>query len=105
MATKYLQIRQVDTQREVDQECTLDDVRVIIRVRYSAATDRWYASIYNTANELLVGSLACVPGVDLLRPYKHLAIPRGQLFCSSKEREPPTFTTLDTSVRVLYREA
>lgn len=105
MAALHITIRQVDTQRETTQECTLDGVRVVLRARYAVLTDRWYVSLYTSANVLLVGSIACMPGVDLLGPYKHLPIPQGQLFCSSVDRSPPTFTTMDTTARVVYREA
>lgn len=105
MATKHVQLRQVDTQRESLQECTLGGVRLRLKARYVALTDRWYLSIYTSADVLIVGMLACVPGVDLLAPYKHLDLPQGQLFCHSADRQPPTFDTLDVTARVLYREA
>ncbi len=103
MTVLHVSLRQVETQRETRQELTLDGVRVVVVARYAAVTDRWYASLYNTSDVLLIGSLACVAGVDLLRPYKHLAIPQGQLFCHAVDREPPTFATLDSTARVLYR--
>lgn len=102
---KHVQLRQQTEQRESVQECTLSGVRIRLRARYVLDNDRWFVSVFTTSDVLIVGMIACVPGVDLLRPYKHLAIPQGQLFCSSADREPPTFETLDVTSRVLYREA
>lgn len=100
---KYVKLRQNEEQRQTTQEVTLDGVRFRLRAQYVALTDRWYVSVLDTTDALIVGPIACVPGVDLLHPYKHLAIPQGQLFCSSADREPPTFSTLDATARVLYR--
>lgn len=105
MAVLHIELRQIPEQRETVQECTLDAVRVILVARYAERTDRWYLSIYTPAEVLLVGSLALVPGVDLLRPYRHLALPQGQLFVQSVQRLPPNFDSLEVSARLLYREA
>lgn len=101
--TQHVQLRQDTEHRKTVQEVTLGGVRVRIHAQYVDFIDRWYISIHDLSDELIVGGIVCVPGVDLLRPYKHLGIPQGELFCFSKEREPPTFSTLDSSVRVLYR--
>jgi hypothetical protein len=103
MSVEYVALRLLEDQRATIQELTLGGVRIILRSRYCYRTDRWYVSIFDTSSVLLLGSLAVEPGVDLLLPYKHLAIPQGQLFCHSVGREPPTFVTLDSTVRVLYR--
>ena len=100
---QHVQLRQSTQQRRTVQEVLLDGVRIRLRATYSKKTDRWYLSIYNTSDQQLVGGIACVPGIDLLKPYKHLAIPQGELWCQSNDREPPTFVTLDTTARVLYR--
>lgn len=101
---KHVRVRDDVEQQASEQECTLGGVRVTLRARYSFTADRWYVSIYTTANVLLVGSLACVPGVDLLAPYKYKPeIPSGQLFCSSTDRLPMTFDTADSTARLLYR--
>lgn len=100
---KRVQVRQNTTQRATVQEVELGDVRVRLRAQWNASSDRWYVSLYTLADALILGSVPCVPGVDLLRPYKHLAIPQGQLFCSARDREPPSFSTMDTTARVLYR--
>lgn len=103
MTTKHVQFRENEGQRQTSQECTLDGVRVRIVARYTATQDRWFANIFALDGSLILGGLACVPGIDMLRPYKHLAIPQGALFCSTANREPPTFETIDSSARVLYR--
>jgi len=101
--TVHVQLRQTRTQRATVQEVELGGVRVRLRANYNAASDRWYVSIFDLTDALILGSIACVPGVDLLLPYKHLDIPQGQLFCSATDRAAPTFTTLDVTARMLYR--
>lgn len=103
MSVEHVRLRQAESQRRTIQEIDLGGVRVRLMATYSALTDRWCLSIFDTADRLIVGSIACVAGIDLLAPYKHLAIPQGRLFCYAADREPPTFTTLDASARVLYR--
>jgi hypothetical protein len=104
VATVHVQLRQNEDQRATEQEIELDGVRFRLRANYSSFSDRWYVSIFDLTGTMIVGGLACVPGIDMLRTYQHLAIPAGQLFCSAPSRLPPTFTTLDTTSRVLYRE-
>lgn len=103
MTVEHIALRLVESQRFTEQEITIGGVRVLLKSRYCYVTDRWYLSIYNTDSVLIVGSIAVVPAVDLLLPYKHLALPQGELFSYSVSREPPTFTTLDNTARLLYR--
>jgi len=104
MAALYIQLRQNPEQRETQQELTLDGVRLIIRARYLALGDRWYVSLLDPAQTLIVGPLAGSPGVNLLLPYRHLAIPQGELFVSSVARESLNLQNLDTTARLVYRE-
>lgn len=104
MSTYTIPIRLDEAQTMTVQELTLDGVRIILRARYVLYTDRWYLSVYDSSDTLIVGGIPIVPGVDLLRPYKHLEIPQGQLFSHSKDREPPTFVTLDNTSRLMYRD-
>lgn len=104
MSTVHVKLRQTAKQRCYEQEQTLDGVRVRLRSTYSIRTDRWYVSVYDSAGTLLVGSIAVVPGVDLLLPYRYLGIPQGELFSYSREREPPTFVTAEVNSVTLYRE-
>jgi hypothetical protein len=101
--TVHVQLRQDQTQRATSQEIELGGVRFRLRSYYSIFSDRWYVSIYDLTENLILGAIACMPGIDLLRTYQHLDIPSGQLFCSATDRLPPTFSTLDVTSRVLYR--
>ena len=101
--TVHVQLRHTEEQRSSIQEVDLGGVRVRLRAVLSGLKDRWYVSVFDLSDNLIVGSIACVPGVDLWRPYKHLAIPQGQLFSYAVDREPPTFTTMDVTARMLYR--
>lgn len=99
----YIPFRQNQNRRRFTQEITLGGVRVRLSVIPSAITDRWYLSVLDLNGDTLIGSLACVPGINLLLPYRHLEIPQGALYCYAEDREPPTFATLDTTARVFYQ--
>lgn len=105
MALLYIPLRQDADQRATDQEVTLDGIRLRIAAYNASITDRWYITLLSTDDERIVGSIAGVPGVDLLIPYKHLALPQGQLFILNQQnREPGTFETQDVSALLVYRE-
>lgn len=104
MSVVRVQLRHTPEHRRTIQEIVLGGVRLRVRAVYNDYADRWYADLLDLSDTVLVGSIACVPGVDLLKPFKHLAIPQGQLFVSSRDRAVPTFETMDTTARVLYRE-
>lgn len=97
-----VRLRFNETKKRHKQEITLGLVPVRLWAYPSGLTDRWYVTIHDLADVLIVGPLLCVPGINLLRPYKHLAIPQGSLFVYAEDGEPPTFSTLDVSRRVLY---
>jgi hypothetical protein len=99
----YVRLRYSDAQRATTQACTLDGVRVKLSANYNATADRWYLSIYTTADVLLVGSIALVPGVDLLLPHKHRAVPQGRLFVEDPINDtPPDLSSMDTSALLKY---
>lgn len=98
----YVRLR-FDSERDRQkQEITLGGVVVRLWAYYAKLTDRWYLTVHDQNDDLIVGPLLCVSGIDLWRPYKHLAIPQGSLFVHSSSREPPTFSTLDVTARLLY---
>jgi len=105
MAVLYIPLRATPQNRSSEFEIELDGVRVRLRTYYAALNDRWYLDTRDLEDNLLVGGLALVPGVDLWRPYKYLAIPQGELFISDPlSRSPATLETLDVSTLLLYRE-
>jgi len=103
MSATHVLIRQNQERRRFTQEITLGGIRVRLQVIPCQLTDRWYVSILDLDGNVLIGSIACVPGVNLLYPYRHLDIPQGALYCHSTDREPPTFSTLDVTARIYYQ--
>lgn len=100
---EHVQLRSEDARRVHKQEVQLGGVAIRLWARPIAQPDRWYLEIRDLADQLIVGGIACVPGVNLLLPYKHLAIPQGSLYCLANDKLPPTFSTLDVSARVIYQ--
>lgn len=97
-----VRLRFDETRSRHKHEITLGGVPVRLWAYPSALTDRWYVTIHDLLDGLIVGPILLVPGIDLLRPYKHLAIPQGSLFVYAEDGQPPTFSTLDVTRRVLY---
>ena len=106
MATVYIPLRQSEEQRATLQELTLDGVRIRLRSRYIALTDRWILDTLDLEDRTIIGSQALVTGVDLWLPFHHLAIPPGELFVSDPQTQlPASMETLDAGSLLLYREA
>ncbi len=77
-----------------------------LRVRLSAYDGRWRLWLVALDGTTIAGPRRLVPGIDLLLGLKHDSrAPQGQLFCYSKDREPPTVETLDTAAVLFYRGA
>lgn len=105
MALKQIRLRDSTTQREGKTELTLDGVRVRLRAVYVARSRLWYLDTLDLESNPIVRGLALVPGADLWRPYKHLAVPQGTLFVlSAQTREPGNLETQDVSALLAYRE-
>lgn len=105
MSVKYIRLRYSEEQRESQQEMTLDGVRVRLRMMYNATTQRYHIDLLTPERVEIVSGLALVPGVDLLRPYKHLAVPHGELYLYDAQYDAPAdLDTLDVSALLLYRE-
>lgn len=106
MAVSWIRLRQVASQLDTVQFVRLDGARIGIRARYSAYDERWSIWILDGGGAALVGPIRVEPGIDLLRPYKHIAgVPQGELFAQGRTREPPDLDTIDDGVRLLYRDA
>lgn len=106
MAVRQIQIRQNADQKHTRQSIGLDDVRFRLWAHYCKHSDRWFLTIADLDDNPVVGSIAAVPGVDLLRPYKHLSsVPQGELFVQSVRRESMDASNADVSAVLLYREA
>ena len=103
MTTYHIKLRWSGDTRESVQEFTLDGVRCRWRAMYNATAGRWYLDVSDIEDVLIVGSIALVPGVDLLLPYKHLAIPQGRLYVEDPINDaPPDLQSLDASALLKY---
>ena len=73
--------------------------------RSGRTPESWFMDVRDAASTTLVAGIALVPGVELLRPFKHLAVPPGQLFAydTSKTYLDPTPDEMDDRVVLLYR--
>jgi hypothetical protein len=101
----HIKLRRTPRHRATEQYVTLDGIRVGIRSRYSQVEDRWYITILSSSGRRIVGPLKLVPGINLLEGHQHNpAVPPGQLFVHSLDREAPTRATMDVEARLLYRE-
>lgn len=101
-----IQVRQHPGERDRIQFLDLDGVRLGLRLRYAASTDRWHLWVLDLAGSVIAGPRRVVPGIDLLVGAKHdPRVPPGQLFCYSATREPPTAATIDASCVLYYRKA
>jgi hypothetical protein len=105
MTLKRISVRQGTAERSRSQRITLGGVRLTAKFQYVAATERWVMTLSDLSGVVILAGVTVVPGVDLLLPFKHLALPQGQLFVISKDREPPTLLTVDRTAHVNYREA
>jgi hypothetical protein len=100
----YIRLRHSEDQRESQQELALDGVRIRLRAMYNASAGGWFLDLSSTDRTLIVGSIALVPGVDLLRPFKHLALPQGVLFVEDLQTgAAPDLVTLDVTALLKYR--
>lgn len=104
MTVRRIAVRQDRTSRATTQQIVLDGVRLIARMQYVHAIERWVLSLSDQSGTTILAGVPIVNGVDLLRPFKHLDLPQGELFAYSIDREPPTLETVDRSAHLLYRE-
>lgn len=79
----------------------LDGVQVGLRLRHSAAEDRWYLWLVDLAGAEFAGPAKLVRGLDLFLPWKHdPRVPPGQLFVRGEEA---TKDTIDITSTLCYR--
>lgn len=99
-----IRIKQQDDQRATIQYVSLDDTVIGIKAQWVKYTNTWHIWLLDIDGSQIAGPIRLVPGIDLLRPFKHLdRVPQGQLFCYSPDRSPPTATNIDSESLVLYR--
>ena len=70
-----------------------------VRIRYNLRSDAWFIDFLD-----VVMGVKIVNGIDILRQYKHRAVPQGRLFAQklSGRESKPTFDTINDSIVFLY---
>jgi hypothetical protein len=102
MTVKQITVRLDPRQRATDQFVSLDGVRIGLRFRLSSIPRKWSLWLLSVSGDQLAGPIAVVPGLDLLRPYKHMpGVPPGELFVHGP---PADDQNVDQESVVLYRE-
>jgi hypothetical protein len=96
------QFRPEDT--HTSQTLTLDGVRFRLDTYTNKFDGAWYMDLRDFEDEPLVLGIALVTGLDLLFPYRYLAIPAGILFLNSLtgERVDPGLTSFEDEAMALY---
>lgn len=66
----------------------------------------WALNLLAADGSALVRGIGVKPGIDLLYPYRHLAVPSGALVCwTSDGLDPDLQSFADGRARLLYKEA
>jgi len=80
----------------------LDERDYTFKFNYSTRQSRWYLSIYDVENVLLVAGLKLVANFPLLKYYKFRdGMPQGDLIvmCTTADTAPPTLNELGPGLR------
>ncbi|MCP1404572.1 phage baseplate plug family protein [Achromobacter insolitus] len=67
-------------------EIELDGTTYFLRLSWNSEAEVWALSIENAYNEVIVAGIAVVPDTPLLAPYRHLAVPAGELVALAPDR-------------------
>ena len=106
MALQLLRVRLSSETRANTLRYELDGVVYEFTFRRSGRNpEAWYMTVATGSGTVQVAGIAVVPGVELLRQWKHLELPPGQLFAydTSKSYTDPTPDEMDDRVVLLYR--
>ncbi|MCP4482080.1 MAG: hypothetical protein GY817_04675 [bacterium] len=84
----------------------LDDSFFSFIFNFNGRRGRWYLDILNANDEPVVNGICLLNGVNLLQQYRHLNIPKGDLFVfdTKETTENPDRETFSTRFRLLYKE-
>jgi hypothetical protein len=62
-------------------EVVLDGDTYFLRMSWNSEGEFWVMSLEDYRNNLVLGGVLVVPDVPLLQLFRHLSLPRGQLWC------------------------
>lgn len=108
MAIQEITVQFREFETHTSQTLTLDGVRFRLDTYTNKADGAWYLDIFDGEGDALVQGLALVTGLDLLFPYRYLAVPPGILFVNDHEgeREDPGLDTFfDRGAALYYQTA
>lgn len=69
-------------------------------------TGGWALDLYGAQGNALVRGIGVTPWIELLYPYRHLAVPTGSLVCDTLDGLDPDLTAFaEGRARLLYKDA
>ena len=102
-------LRQIPITSDPDSVFTvdLDGVVFQIRLTLNERTGRFKMDLLTEVGEPIVEGVACVVNFPLLKKFKDLRMPEGDLFFwdSTEKNREPNEDNLGTEVALLYQEA
>lgn len=60
-------------------EAELDGRTYFLNLSWNSEARLWTLSIENADNELIVAGILLSPNISLLKPYRHLSVPAGEM--------------------------
>ena len=60
-------------------EAELDGRTYFLNLSWNSEAQLWTLSIENADNELIISSILLSPNTPLLKPYRHLSVPAGEM--------------------------
>lgn len=101
-----MSILQINTSPYPDttQDVELDGVVYNLRIRWSERGEAWHVDIRDTEGDAILMGLKLVTLYPLLKNYRHLAVPPGELmFVDSKDLSGrPTLEEMGDRYKLLY---
>jgi hypothetical protein len=100
------QFREED--QHTSQTLTLDGTRFRLDTYTNRFDGAWYLDLYDADEEPLILGLGLVTGLDLLFPYRYLAVPAGVLFINpltGDSVDPGLTSFTDKDVALYYQTA
>lgn len=95
-------------QTHSSENITLDGTRFRLDAYTNKADSSWYMDLFDSNDDPLVTGIAIATGLDLLFPYRYLAVPPGILFVNSlagAPNDPVLDSFIQLEVALYYQTA
>ncbi len=100
---------QFNESTNASQTLTLDGVRFQLTTYTNKVSQKWMLDIADEEGNVIIAGLSLVTGLDLLYPYRHLAVPAGILFVNDQTQDtledPPLDGFAKRDFALYYQEA